>query len=112
MNLKKIQGGLLMRIIIETDTAPTIQTQTVAPGAQSIPAVGEIQTIDAGAAPLASGPVGEEAQGREDPMVSDSASSIDAGAPAIDFIESMQGIEPPDKYRLWESLNPELDPDV
>ncbi len=98
-----------MRIIIETDAVPTIQT--VATGAQSVP-VGEIQTIDAGAAPFASGTVREEAQGREDAVVSDVASPIDAGAPAMEFIESMQGIAPTDKYRLWESLNPELGPDA
>jgi hypothetical protein len=98
-----------MRIIIETDAMPTIQT--VGSTAQAEMA-GEIPAIDAGAAPVAAVMASKGERGRESPLSSDPASPIDAGAPTFEFIETMQGIDPADRYRLWESLNPDFGPDA
>jgi hypothetical protein len=98
-----------MRIIIETDAVPTVQTV----GATDQPAaIGEIPAIDAGAAPVASISVATIEQGRESLLSSDPNSPVDAGAPTVEFIETMEGIAPADKHRLWESLNPDFGPDA
>lgn len=109
MSLKELtQGGHHMRIIIETDTVPTVQT--VAAGSAET-AAETIQAIDAGAAPFSMLPELEVDQVGEERPGPDPAKPIDAGAPATEFIEAMEGIDPIDREKLWETLGPKLGPD-